>query len=313
MLENYKGVMIIAEQRDGNLQTVALELVGKAKDLAAKRNTTVTALVVGDKVSHLAENLAQHGADKVILVEDERLKHYMTEPYVKAIYDVIEEEKPEIVLFGATSIGRDLAPRVSARVHTGLTADCTGLDIDEATGNLLMTRPAFGGNIMATIICENHRPQMSTVRPGVMQKLPEDKSLPVNVEKFDVKFEDKDFNVEILEETVATKKLVKIEDAKILVSAGRGFGGPNTSRKPKNSQESSKQPYPAPVRQLMQAGLQKRDKSDRPVRPFAPISTLHSVSPEPSSTLQVWKNPTTSSPSTRTPTRRSSRPQTSAL
>lgn len=227
MLENYKGVMIIAEQRDGNLQTVALELVGKAKDLAAKRNTTVTALVVGDKVAHLAENLAFHGADKVILVEDERLKHYMTEPYVKAIYDVIGQEKPEIVLFGATSIGRDLAPRVSARVHTGLTADCTGLDIDEETGNLLMTRPAFGGNIMATIICENHRPQMSTVRPGVMQKLPEDKNLPVNVEKFDVAFEDKDFNVEILEETVASQKLIKIEDAKILVSAGRGFGGPD--------------------------------------------------------------------------------------
>lgn len=226
MLENYKGVMIIAEQRDGNLQNVALELVGKAKELATKRNTTVTALVVGDKVSHLAENLAHHGADKVIIVEDDRLKHYMTEPYVKAIYDVIEEEKPEIVLFGATSIGRDLAPRVSARVHTGLTADCTGLDIDEETGNLLMTRPAFGGNIMATIICEDHRPQMSTVRPGVMQKIPEDKNLPVNVEKFDVKFEDKNFNVEILEETVATKKMVKIEDAKILVSAGRGFGGP---------------------------------------------------------------------------------------
>ena len=225
MLENYKGVMIIAEQRDGHLQNVALELVSKAKDFATKRNTTVTALVVGDKVSQLAENLAHHGADKVILVEDDRLKHYMTEPYVKAIYDVIEEEKPEIVLFGATSIGRDLAPRVSARVHTGLTADCTGLDIDEETGNLLMTRPAFGGNIMATIICEDHRPQMSTVRPGVMQKLPEDKNLPVNVEKFDVKFEDKNFNVEILEETVATKKLVKIEDAKILVSAGRGFGG----------------------------------------------------------------------------------------
>ncbi len=225
MLENYKGVMVFAEQRDGHLQTVALELVGKGKELAAKRNAEVTAVVVGKDIEPLAEVLAHHGADNVILVQDDRLDRYMTEPYTKAIYEVVEAKKPEIMLFGATSIGRDLAPRVSARVHTGLTADCTGLDIEEGTNLLLMTRPAFGGNLMATIICTDFRPQMSTVRPGVMQKLQADESLKANVEKFEVKFEEKDFNVEILEEQVATKKMVKIEEAKILVSAGRGFGG----------------------------------------------------------------------------------------
>ena len=148
----------------------------------------------------------------------------MTEPYTKALYEVVEAKKPEIMLFGATSIGRDLAPRVSARVHTGLTADCTGLEIDEETGHLLMTRPAFGGNIMATIICKEFRPQMATVRPGVMQKLAEDKTKQAKVESFNVDFKDEDFNVEILEEVVETKKKIKIEDAKILVSAGRGFG-----------------------------------------------------------------------------------------
>ena len=152
----------------------------------------------------------------------------MTEPYVKGVVEVIKEEQPEIVLFGATSIGRDLAPRVSARVHTGLTADCTKLDIDEETNNLLMTRPAFGGNLMATIVCKEHRPQMSTVRPGVMQKIDPDESRKTNLTVFPVDFKAEDFNVEILSEEVEQKKKIKIEDANILVSAGRGIGSPDT-------------------------------------------------------------------------------------
>ena len=223
-LQDYKGVYVFIEQRDNHIQNVSLELIGKGKELADKRNTDVTAVIVGKGVNSLTDTLSHFGADNVIVIENDRLEKYMTEPYTKALYEVVEAKKPEIMLFGATSIGRDLAPRVSARVHTGLTADCTGLEIDEETGHLLMTRPAFGGTIMATIICKEFRPQMATVRPGVMQKLAEDKTKQAKVESFNVDFKDEDFNVEILEEVVETKKKIKIEDAKILVSAGRGFG-----------------------------------------------------------------------------------------
>ena len=225
MLDQYKGVMALIEQRDGHVQNVSLELLGEATRLAAKLNTFVMAVVVGKDVRHLADRLASYGADKVLIAEDDRLEKYLTEPYVQAVSQTIDQVKPNIVLFGATSIGRDLAPRVSARVHTGLTADCTGLDIDPETNLLLMTRPAFGGNIMATIICQNHRPQMSTVRPGVMRKIEPDDSRRPEVIDVSVSLDEHSFAVEILEELVETRKMVKIEDANILVSAGRGIGG----------------------------------------------------------------------------------------
>lgn len=227
MLDQYKGVMVFVEQRDNHIQNVSLELLGEAGRLAKKLDTTVSCVVIGKNVSELSDRLAHYGADQIFLVEDDRLEKYLTEPYVKAVVEVVNQSKPEIVLFGATSIGRDLAPRVSARVHTGLTADCTGLDIEEETKNLLMTRPAFGGNIMATIICQNHRPQMSTVRPGVMQKIDPIEDKQAEIIKVDLAFDAADFAVEILEEHVETKKMVKIEDANILVSAGRGIGGPD--------------------------------------------------------------------------------------
>lgn len=226
MLDQYKGVMVFVEQRDNHVQNVSLELLGEARRLAEKLDTFVSCVVVGKNVAGLADRLAHYGADKVYVAQDDRLERYLTEPYVKAVYQAVEQSKPEVLLFGATSIGRDLAPRVSARVHTGLTADCTGLDIEEETNNLLMTRPAFGGNIMATIICQNHRPQMSTVRPGVMQKIDPQDSRTAEVIPVEVSFDDVDFAVEILKEEVETKKMVKIEDANILVSAGRGIGGP---------------------------------------------------------------------------------------
>ena len=222
--QQYKGVMVYVEQRDNHIQNVSLELLGKATQLAQKLNTQVSAVVVGKGVKELTDTLAHYGAQKIYTVNDDRLEKYQTEPYTKAVYEVVEFAKPEVVLFGATSIGRDLAPRVSARVHTGLTADCTGLDIEEETNLLLMTRPAFGGNIMATIICTDYRPQMSTVRPGVMQKLEEDKTKTAQVQDIKVEFNQENFKVEIVEEVVETKKKIKIEDAKILVSAGRGFG-----------------------------------------------------------------------------------------
>ena len=171
-----KDVYVFAEQRDGNLQKVGIELIGEARKLADDLGQNVVAVLLGNQIKDKASELIAHGADKVVVVDDEMLAEYVTEPYAKAMMEIIQSHNPEIVLYGATSIGRDLAPRVSARIHTGLTADCTKLDIDEETKLLMMTRPAFGGNIMATIVCEDFRPQMATVRPGVMKALEADEA-----------------------------------------------------------------------------------------------------------------------------------------
>ena len=170
-LEEYRGVYVFAQQVDNELSGIAFELLGEAGRLAKPLGTEVTAVLLGKDVSGLVDQLAEYGADKVIVVDDPALETYRTEPYAQALAAVINEYKPEIMLVGATAIGRDLGPRVSARVQTGLTADCTKLEIDPETKLLNMTRPAFGGNIMATILCADFRPQMATVRPGVMQAL----------------------------------------------------------------------------------------------------------------------------------------------
>ena len=172
---DYKDVYVFIEQREGNVQSVALELLGKAKELAAALNEKVVALFPGYNISNQAQMLIEYGADKVICIDQPELKDYLTEQYKQALCQAIDEFKPSIVLLGATTIGRDLGPRLSAKVGTGLTADCTRLEISEER-ELMMTRPAFGGNLMATIMCTEHRPQMSTVRPGVMQKADRDAS-----------------------------------------------------------------------------------------------------------------------------------------
>lgn len=223
-MSEYKNVLVVCEQRDGNLQSVSLELIGKARELADKLNEEVIAVIAGSKVEGLTRELIEHGADKVYYVEDKILEKYITEPYVKTMSTIIKDLKPQIVLFGASSIGRDLAPRVSARIGCGLTADCTKLEIDEETGLLNMTRPTFGGNLLATIQSPEARPQMSTVRPGVMPKQEDDKTRTGEVIKYDITFEDKDINVDIIEEKVADKKKIKIEDADVLISVGRGIG-----------------------------------------------------------------------------------------
>lgn len=223
-MSEYKNVMVVCEQRDGNLQNVSLELIGKARDLAKDLDSKVIAVVVGKKVANLADELIKYGADKVYYHEDKKLDKYITEPYVKAVATIIKELKPEVVLFGATTIGRDLAPRVSARIGCGLTADCTKLEIDEETGLLNMTRPTFGGNLMATIQSPEARPQMSTVRPGVMQKITPEEDREGKVHEFDLELEDSDVNVEIIEEKLADKKKINIEDAEVLVAVGRGIG-----------------------------------------------------------------------------------------
>ena len=220
-----KNVYVVAEQRDGKVMKVSYELIGKARDLADALGQDVVAVLMGSNIAEAAGELAKAGADKVIYVDDAMLAEYVTEPYAKALTAVIKANDPEIVLFGASSIGRDLAPRVSARIHTGLTADCTKLEINPETKLLEMTRPAFGGNIMATILCANHRPQMATVRPGVMQALASCDKVG-EVEKFEVEFTAADMNVEIVEVVKTEKKAVDITEAKILVSGGRGVGGP---------------------------------------------------------------------------------------
>ncbi|MBQ8317277.1 MAG: electron transfer flavoprotein subunit alpha/FixB family protein [Lachnospiraceae bacterium] len=234
-LEQYKGVYVFAQQVDNELSGIAFELLGKAKDLAKDLNTDVTAILIGYQVKNLADELAAYGADKVIVVDDPELKEYRTEPYTHAMASVINEYKPDIVLVGATAIGRDLGPRVSARVATGLTADCTVLEIgdfpinpipnqEQKHNQLLMTRPAFGGNTIATIACPDNRPQMATVRPGVMQKIDRIDGAKAEVIEFNPGFTPDNKYVEILEVVKSVKDTVDIMDAKILVSGGRGVG-----------------------------------------------------------------------------------------
>ena len=234
-LEEYKGVFIYAQQVDNELSSIAFELIGKAKELAKDLGTDVTAVLLGSNVKGLTDELGEYGADKVIVVDNPELETYRTEPYAQALAAVINEYKPEIMLVGATAIGRDLGPTVSARVATGLTADCTKLEIgdfpinavpgkeDEQKHNqLLMTRPAFGGNTIATIACPDNRPQMATVRPGVMQKLPKEAGRKAEVIEFNPTLEKNNRYVDILN---VVKAVGNVENFKMLQDLADVFGG----------------------------------------------------------------------------------------
>ena len=216
-----KNIWVFCEQRDGELQSVALELLGVARELAEKTGEKVGALLLGHNIKGRCQDLIAYGADEVHVVDDEKLATFVTEPYAQAITQIAKEYTPSVILFGATSIGRDLAPRLSARLKTGLTADCTKLEMDEE-GNLFMTRPAFGGNLFATIICPDHRPQMSTVRPGVMKKLDRDDARVGEVIEENIAWDESKFAVTVLEEVKECVSCAQIENAKILVSCGRG-------------------------------------------------------------------------------------------
>lgn len=246
--QDYKNVWVFAEQRHGKLMNVALELVGEGYKLSREigGDTKVCAVLAGNQVEHLIDELYAYGADSVYVLADELLENYTTDGYAKVLTDAINEYKPEIVIFGATHIGRDLAPRIAARLDTGLTADCTrldvnvgnymqyleknttasltGLDPDDDSKGLKQTRPAFGGNLMATIVTPNTRPQMSTVRPGVMAK--REKIEGAGGERIDVKVKlsKDDIHVEVLEVVKAAKELVSLTDAEIICSGGRGLG-----------------------------------------------------------------------------------------
>ena len=219
----YKNVYVFVEQREGVIQNVGLELLGKARELADALNEKVYAMLLGHDLTTQAQECIAYGADTVLRVDAPELATYVTEPYAQAIYQIIRDNKPSIVLIGATTIGRDLGPRLSARVETGLTADCTGLEISEER-DLLMTRPAFGGNLMATIICKEHRPQMSTVRPGVIRMGQRDENRKGTIEDVKINFDKSKFRVRVLETVKQTKNLVDITEAHVLISGGRGVG-----------------------------------------------------------------------------------------
>ena len=234
-----KGIFVVMEQRYGKVQNVGLELVGEATRLKEDLKDDVVAVLLGHNIEGEVEKIFHYGADKVILVDNPILENFATEPYTKAITEVIKAFDPEIMLFGASSIGRDVAPRVASRVKTGLVADTTGLRMakteaelakEAEMGNkeperaLLMTRPAFGGNIMATLMCPRTKPQMATVRPGVMKMIAKDETRTGELVKFDVNFTDADMNIEILEVVKSEHAHVDLTEAKLIVSGGRGVG-----------------------------------------------------------------------------------------
>lgn len=220
----YRGVWVFAEQRSGELLNVAIELVGEGRKIADTLEVPLTAILLGKDVDNLAEKLVKYGADKVIYADHELLEIYNTEGYTKVIHELIVKNKPEIMLIGATNIGRDLGPRISARVHTGLTADCTQLDVDMENRSIMQTRPAFGGNLMATIICPDHRPQMSTVRPGVMSKAKYNENRSGEIEKFTPELRPEDIRAKVVDVVKGEKAIVQLADSQIIVSGGRGLG-----------------------------------------------------------------------------------------
>ncbi|RFM19478.1 4Fe-4S dicluster domain-containing protein [Clostridium botulinum] len=226
-ISKYKGVWVYAEQRQGELTPVVIELLGEGKKLADEIGTDLSAILLGDNVGSLAEELIKYGANKVYVADDKKLENYTTDAYTTVISNAIDQYKPESVLFGATHIGRDLAPRIAARVDTGLTADCTKLEIDPEAKNVKQTRPAFGGNLMATIVCKNHRPQMSTVRPGVMEKAKYNEDNKGEIIDIKVTLSEDEIRTKVLEIIKSSKKQVSLVDADFIVSGGKGLGNPD--------------------------------------------------------------------------------------
>ncbi len=227
-LADYSDVWVWVEHSHGEPHLVSWELLGKATDLAEARNQRVAALVLGHQVEHLAQEAARYGADVVYLVDDPVLADYRTDPYTRGIVDLIHKYRPEVLLMGATTTGRDLAGSVATEVGTGLTADCTGLDIDELTGHLRQTRPAFGGNVMATILTQHHRPQMATVRPRVMRALPRDEGRQARIVREQIAMQEDQVRTKIVKWLPDDEsEMINLQYAEVIVSGGRGLGGPD--------------------------------------------------------------------------------------
>lgn len=225
-LNDYNDIWVIGEQREGKIHPVTIELIGEAKKLAGEINKKVVVVVAGYEINEEVNKLLYYGVDKVIYLSNPLLKNFSTDGYSISISNLILERKPEIVLVGATSIGRDLGPRIAAKVGTGLVADCTMLSIDPEDKKLLQTRPAFGGNLMATIICPINRPQMATVRPGVMKKATHIDRPTGVVEVVAPAITEADIVAKVVKIIKSSKKTVDLTDAKIIVSGGRGVKGP---------------------------------------------------------------------------------------
>ena len=224
-ITQYSGIWVFAEQRDGKLMPVVLELLGEARKLADGVGTEVSAVLCGENVEGLCADLFAYGADKVYLADAPELKNYTTDGYAKVIDEAIKMYKPEIVMYGATHIGRDLGPALAVKSGTGLTADCTQLELPAEDRQFRMTRPAFGGNLMATIMCPHHRPQMSTVRPGVMKKLENPQAgKQGEIVKLNVSFAEGDIRTKVLEIVKTAKDAVSLTDAKVIVAGGMGVG-----------------------------------------------------------------------------------------
>ena len=226
-LADYKNIWVFIETECGKPKNVGFELINAAKPLAQEKGCELIAVVIGKDIEGVAKDAICYGADSAIIVDGPEYEYYTTDAFAKALVALVEKYKPETLMIGATNNGRDLGPRVSCRLKTGLTADCTAIAIDEETGNVAWTRPTFGGNLMATIMCPDHRPQLGTVRPGVFKKSEpgEVKDIPVIKEK--VEITDAEKRVELLEGiNEMAGELVDLENAEIIVSGGRGVGGP---------------------------------------------------------------------------------------
>lgn len=227
----FKGIYVFIEQDKQTVSNVSLELLGKARELAREfsklgKEQIVTAILIGYELGGIPDELIAYGADHVIIIRDEPFKVYRTDIYTKALVHIAKERRPEILLFGATPQGRDLAPRVANRLQTGLTADCTALEVSEKDGILLQTRPTYGGNIMATIVCPDNRPQMTTVRPGVMRRLPRDPGRTGSKEEMTLELKEEDFLVRILDLVKSPTRHENLAEAKIIVSGGHGMKNP---------------------------------------------------------------------------------------
>ena len=223
-LSQYSGVWVFAEQRENKVMPVVIELLGEGKKLAEEIGCELCAVLCGYNVGELADELFEYGADKVYIADAPELDKYTTDGYTKVIFEAIEEYKPEIVLLGATHIGRDLGPCLAVKANTGLTADCTKLEIDPEDKKIKQTRPAFGGNLMATIVCPNHRPQMSTVRPGVMSKSDREYGRRGDIVDLNVSFNDGDIRTKVLEIVKSMKEAISLTDAEVIVAGGMGLG-----------------------------------------------------------------------------------------
>jgi electron transfer flavoprotein alpha subunit len=221
----YKGVWVFAEQHKGSISSVTLELLGEGRKLADKRNSKLSAVLIGTKIKEKAKELIACGADTVYVVDDPALADFNDDPYSEILVNLAKQHKPEIILGGATAIGRSFIPKVACELYTGLTADCTGLDIDPENGNLLQTRPAFGGNIMATIITPNHRPQVATVRHKVMKQAEPDASRKGEI--IEIPFTSHaSIRTKVIKTVEDLTQKVNLCEADIIVSGGRGLGDP---------------------------------------------------------------------------------------